>query len=469
MKATEVKSGTILAKAIGINIIILVIVLFGRYNDIIPIIGGSILLLFLTVGSLLSPKNTFFLLFGIKFTYDLLWPFKFSGLGDLGFLELFLIPVGILNCLGLYSKRIETQWLIWYSMIFVLWLSLIPLFNGTLQPIEIIIRESGILLGAIMGSRYIETKNDFNILFYCLLISTIIPVLTPVAQLIAHLMGSEILCYKLDLMRGYRYSGLCYDSGTLGMTSLVSTACSTILLNRGMVGATRKTFLLTLLVVNLLVAIVGGTRSIIALSLACLVISVATNPKRLPIVITMVLIAISLAKPQFDAVFEKTKSDSFRDFDAETLLEKDEYRTMLTGRVSLWQTVWTDFKKGSLLQKLFGSGKYTNAHSSYFALLLQMGVLGLLYYLWIHFYILWRSFTRLKSVELKSLTTIVVLLILGVGISLNVISYTSFQWCLYMLIAGAFKCNQEASDTNVVDYEHTFISNTSINHSSLNT
>ena len=86
------------------------------------------------------------------------------------------------------------------------------------------------------------------------------------------------------------------------------------------------------------------------------------------------------------------------------------------------------------LQKMFGTGLSSNAHSSYFFLLLQIGWVGLIFYIILHlgiFIEIWR-FKRDKLQ--KTFTILLLSAFLLVGISLTTVIYTSFQWFVYILV-----------------------------------
>jgi O-antigen ligase len=110
---------------------------------------------------------------------------------------------------------------------------------------------------------------------------------------------------------------------------------------------------------------------------------------------------------------------------------------MFTGRVSIWQEIWEKFNSGTSVQRLFGAGLTSNAHSSYFFLLLEIGWLGLIYYIIFHGILLFAFLKRRIQAFSKILAIVSWSSILLIGFSATAVMNTSFQWISYMLIGSA--------------------------------
>jgi hypothetical protein len=442
---SSLNQGRLIRQALMINILIFISIIASSYTNSIAIIGGLLIALYLSARSLISPVKAFFLLFGIKLTNDALWFIKIPGFEDYGILHLLLIPIIILVLLGSKMPRNTSRWPIWCAFIYILWVSLSMPMNGISLDFEIILRQAGILIGLLAGYRYLKHSDDFNLLAYFIFISTVLPVLASLTQFFV---GTDvsIFHYKLDSFEQYRYSGLYYDAGTTGMVNLLSLCSNLYLLY---VGAVRKKYIkyhIAFIPLSLFIILSGGTRSIILTASFILMIFLMRNIRKLKIflaTIPLILIILFIGQPYIDKVVTRTSHDIKRPVEFNEILQETEYRTMFTGRVGLWQDIWEEFKSVSYQQQLFGSGLSSNAHSSYFFLLLQIGWLGLFFYLLFHIFLfmalLYRKIPKIqKLLALLSLASILI-----VGFSLSTVTYTSFQWIIYLIIGGVL--NMELS------------------------
>ncbi len=97
-------------------------------------------------------------------------------------------------------------------------------------------------------------------------------------------------------------------------------------------------------------------------------------------------ISVMIFLPELNLIMERSRIDVFdsRILSFGELMTDGTSRILLTGRVGLWQDVWAKFNDGSVLQQIFGRGESSNAHSSYFYLLLMIGYGGLLFYVGMH-------------------------------------------------------------------------------------
>ena len=100
------------------------------------------------------------------------------------------------------------------------------------------------------------------------------------------------------------------------------------------------------------------------------------------------------------------------------------------------------------MEQAFGSGLFTNAHSSYFFLLLEIGALGLAFYLAFHvglFVSLWN--TKVPRAQ-KMAVMMLLVTALMIGISLNTLMYTSFQWVVYLFVGSALNLKLTEEDNS---------------------
>jgi len=231
------KHNQIMIETIIINVLIIVLVFISQYSFVPAAIGGFSIILYLTMTALTRPAKSFFLIFGIKLTFDALWFLKlpFPEYERFKLLELFMIPMIFLVFVGPKLSRQSLRWPIWCSLFYVLWVILAMLLNGNDLDLSLLIRQSGIFLGLFIGLKYLKDEEYFSTLIYMMFISTIIPMLASLVQIIVGPIGIPIFHYKLDSIREYRYSGLYYDPATAGMVSVISLLCNTYLISSGIV------------------------------------------------------------------------------------------------------------------------------------------------------------------------------------------------------------------------------------------
>jgi O-antigen ligase len=151
------------------------------------------------------------------------------------------------------------------------------------------------------------------------------------------------------------------------------------------------------------------------------------------------------AQPYLAYIVNKSSQDFLKPIEIKELLSEKDYRTMLTGRIGIWQDIWNKFNSGDFGQRLFGTGLNSNAHSSYFFLLLQIGWFGLIFYVVFHsalFLSLWNK--KIQNIQ-KTTALLALISLLLIGISLTTVMYTSFQWLIYLLIGGVLNLKNTES------------------------
>ena len=96
------------------------------------------------------------------------------------------------------------------------------------------------------------------------------------------------------------------------------------------------------------------------------------------------------------------------------------------------------------MTKLFGSGFAGMPHSTYFFLLLYLGVFGLFYYLVFHALVL-RELLRCRfNLHQKYVAIFGIGVILTMGISADALLFTSPQWVVYMLVGATLSIESES-------------------------
>lgn len=445
--ALSLQQGKLIRQALMINVFIIISIIASSYSTMPAFIGGILIVLYLSTRALISPVKTFFIVFGIKLTFDALWFVRLPGFEDYGLLHLFLIPVFVLVFFGPKTARHGPRWPISYAFIYLLWVSLTMVTNNVKFDPELLFRQSGIIIGLLVGYRYLRDTEDFNLLAYLIFISTIVPALASLAQI---LMGPDVAIfhYKFDTIREYRYSGLYYDPATTGMVNVLSLGSNLYLLYVGAVKERYRKYHYAFIPLSFLVILSGGTRSIIFTASFILAIFLIRNVRKTFVIIPLLLIVFFLSQSYIDKVVERSAYDVKRPVQLNQILQETEYRTMFTGRIGLWQDIWERVKSGTPFQQLFGSGLSSNAHSSYFFLLLQIGWLGLISYVLSHIFLfmglLYRNIPKTqKLLALLSLSSI-----LMVGFSASTVAYTSFQWIIYLIVGGVLnmEINRQRAD-----------------------
>lgn len=430
----------ILAEALLLDVLVLGLVAAGERAEALALLGGSAIVAYLTLVALARPWKGFLLLVGTKLTCDALWFAKFQSgpLSGLGVLEAFTLPLLVLLARGPLDVRRGARWPVVLGGTYLLWTVVATLAGREVLDPRILVRQAGLVLGLLMGLRYVGGASDLRRLFEAVFVSTLVPLAAFLAQVGAGQLGLTILRHTEDTSRGLRMAGLYYDAGTAAMVNVVSMLGAAFLaLTEGKAGPPRLRFHLALGAAFVGV-VAGGTRSTIgvAVLVACAVV-LGSSRSRLATA-AVVLGAAFAAQSHVAEVLERSSGDMPALSSMGGILHDDalETRTQLTGRVGLWQDAWDEYGRGSWPERLLGTGAVRNTHSTYFFLLLQVGAGGLALYLGLHvalFATLARSGVARVFRMLAALGLAAVLL---VGISLSAVLFTSFQWFLYMVVGA---------------------------------
>lgn len=425
----------LIRQALIINIFIILLYISAKYNEMVALVGGMFLVLYFSAKGLITPVKTFFLVFGIKLTFDSLWFVRIPLYEEYGMLHLLLIPILIVVLFGPKISRHSPRWPIWCAFIYIFWASMAMASNYYGFDVELFIRQAGIIIGLLGGYKYLRNPQDFNTVAYLIFISTVVPILASIIQIYLG-PDSPLFHYKLDTLRDYRYSGLYYDPATAGMVYILSLGSNLYLLYTGAVKKKYVKYHLAFIPLSLFVIFSGGTRSIIITSAFITSIYLIRNLKKSLIIIPLVLIVIFFSQSYIEKAVKRTTYEIRQPIDISQVLHETDYRPMFTGRVGMWQDLYEKFKAGTALQQLFGSGLSSNAHSSYFFLLLQIGYLGLLFYMFFHAF-LFLTILKRKIVKTQKIIALLALSsMLLIGFSASTVVYTSFQWIIYLIVGG---------------------------------
>lgn len=432
---------SLIKQAMVLNIVIIGILIISKFSTLVGFIIGGLLILHLCNIGVRNPVRLFFLIFGIKFTFDTLWVVKHEVL-PISLMELIFIPFGVLVISGTRIGSQKLKNIVIAVAFYILMILLAMVVNQTLD-VEIIVRQSGILIGLLMGLKYIKSPRHLNLLFIMIFISTVLPIFLSSLQLIPGLNSLFLFHNKFDTLRLIRPSGLYFDAGTSGMVCIISIFSSIMLLLSGSVRNLLKIINFILMPLSYALIIVGGTRSIIAIAGLLLAFFISRRLRYGIWVAILMGVMIVIFQPYIDRVVSKTSTDVPSMTQVREMMNDPTNRTMLTGRVGLWQDVWAEFNKRPWTEQLFGTGVSANAHSTYFYLLLQIGWVGILYFIAINLMLLLKigrlaALTRLKFIGYLSLLSFML-----ISISLTAVAFTTFQWATYLLVGGVLRIGVE--------------------------
>lgn len=434
-------------QVVKMNILIFSLAVSAPYTKIPGLLGGLLIILYLTVKALSSPIQIFYMTFGIKLTFDALWIIRnipLPGFGKFSMLELFFIPFIVVIIHGFKQVKLFSQWYIKIAFLLLLWSILAALFNDRIPSIQIVIRQGSMFIGLLIGLRYLKDREHLDLMMKFVFISTIIPVLALFSQFILSQIGIAVFYFTQDNVRGIRLSGLYYDAATAGMAIIISIISNAYLLHVKVIDNRYRLFYIAFFVISVICIILGGTRSMMFTAFLIIIVLFLKNLKQILALTPVFLIIVFLFKPYIDKVILRTTKEisfsqklNITEIEVAEILENKRYKYLFSGRIGLWQNVWKQVKSSSFFQQLLGTGKYSNPHSSYFYLLLQIGFLGLAVYIFFHIF-LFIHLIKKKSID-PTLKSIGILLLLGavlLGISTDVVVYTSFQWLVYLMAGG---------------------------------
>lgn len=420
---------------IFLNVVILGFLSVKAFSTSLAFAGGLLVLAYFLMLALTKPSFAFFMIIGTKLTFDTLWDARIEGI-PFGLLELSIVPLIVLVLSTLRMKFRGAGWVIAPSLIYLALTVLSPLMNGLDFDYKLLIRQSGILIGLLIGLRFIRSIDDFIMVIKVLLLSTVIPITATIIQLLLGSPNVPIFYYTLDSVREYRNAGLYYDAATNGMTNIVALFSSVYLIQSVELSNRTRYVLYGYVILTMIAIISGATRSVLIITSLIFIIFFVKNLKKTLVLAPAILAVLYFMQPYLDRVILKSTREIKEDIIYSKLLTESEYRSMFTGRMSTWQDIWDKFNEGSLLQQFFGTGLSSNAHSTYFFLLLQIGWFGLIFYIFFHLRLL---FTVMKS-PLPSVSRVLgmisLLSLLLMGTSASVVTYTSFQWINYFVVGG---------------------------------
>lgn len=418
-----------------LNVFILFILFVKVVSPSVAFFAGLLVLAYYLMLSVSKPSLAFFMIIGTKLTFDALWDARIEGI-PFGLLELSIVPVIFLVLSAFRMKHKQHQWVIVFSLFYIFLTVFAPLLNDLDFDYKLLIRQSGILIGLLFGLRFIRNADDFKTAINALLISTVVPVIATIIQFLLGRPDISIFHVTLDSVREYRYSGLYYDAATNGMTNIVALFSSAYVVQSEKLSSRLRYLLYWYLVLTTIAVILGATRSILIITSLIYIIFFLKNIKKAFILSPALLAVLYFMQPYLERVVVKSTQEIRGDIQFTKLLSESEYRGLFTGRMSTWQDIWDQFNAGDLLQQLFGSGLNSNAHSTYFFLLLQIGWLGLIFYIIIHLRLLLTIMKSPLPSAFKNIAILSLFAILMMGMSASVVTYTSFQWITYFLIGG---------------------------------
>ncbi len=408
---------------------------------------GFLIIGYLAFLTFFKPVKAFCFIFGIKLTFDAFWFIDLSPIGlEYGLLEIFFVTIVGISFFGPRISFREISWPLVGSVIYLGWVAFSPISNEQTFYIPIFVRQAGICIGLFLGIRYIKNKVQLDFLIYLLFLSTIFPVLASFLQIILSYLDITILYHKTDSVRGFRLSGFYYDPATSGMVNIISLLSNLHLIRNNLVPKKYLSYHFALIPCAYFITLAGTTRSVLFVAtVIVLAYILGKSLKQNLQIIFLCAFLLLFAQPYMEKLQERNLKDLYQGKDISSLwdelpriLEDDQYRSMFTGRVSLWQNIWSMYKSASPSQKLWGTGyTYANAHSSYFFLLLGIGAGGLILYLLIHLRLLSELFSLRLSLSSKKLALLCIVSILLLGTSTTAVNYTSFQWIVYLLVGGA--------------------------------
>lgn len=430
------KKPGIIGKAILINLYILGVIVVARESPAYAYMGGLALIAYLMIVGFMKPQQALFLLFGIKLSFDAFWFIEAPAIMTFRLTELFLLPVLLVISLGFGRLKAGSRHLLMLPLGFIIWVSLAMTLNDQNFDIPLIVRLAGSLIGLFIGMTFIHDRENLHRLLLLVFISTVMPVLASFSQVIGHYAGISFLFYSTDPTRELRLSGLYFDAATTGMVNIVSLISAGYLLLSGTLSRSGTYLMLGFMALTFFGSIVGGTRSILITSTVLIALMTYLRFRKMLKFIPIFALLLVIGKPYLDGVMLKSTQEMKRSIELSQVLTDAEYGQLFTGRVNLWQDVWRQFNDGSVFQMLFGSGINTDAHSTYFYLLLFVGWLGLLYYLLYNF-LLFRTVLRYKGDRMLKYASLFSLLsIFLVGFAASTVVYTSFQWIAYLIVGS---------------------------------
>lgn len=437
---TEEKKGLSLeVRILLVNFFILAIVIAGAVSKAVAAAGAILVLLYLLAKAVKHPGEAVFLAFGVKLTFDALWDVSFFTVplaGTVGPLDLFVLVILVLAFLGPPGERKWAGRLYALPTAYLLWTVTAAAANGFTPGPEVILRQAGMLFGIIVGVKYMRKREDLEKMILVVFLSTLVPVLASTVDATLGPTGLSIFHYKTSSIRGVRLSGLYYDSATTGMMAILSVFTNLYLLGRGLVPQKIRKYQALLIPLAFVVILSGGTRSVTMVTLLGMAVLMTRNRRTVLYIIPFLMICGYFAQPYISNMMSRTEYETKEPIHIGSVLEDESYRGLFTGRVSLWQDIWKEFRGGSDLQVLFGHGRTSNAHSAYFFLLLQVGWLGLAFFIHMHLVLFKGVWLSGADPPFRNFALVCHLGYLLLGFSMATVMYTSFQWIIFLFVAA---------------------------------
>lgn len=322
-----------------------------------------------------------------------------------------------------------------YFFIFICLLSFIFSINLEESLIHIL-RLLGIVAIYLITFNLIETKEDAMRLLYCFPLAMIIPLIVGFNQFI---MGET---YVTPATQMERVEGLFVLANSFARFLFVGLFASIPLFYYA---KKRKIFLSALVVVSITTIILLKVRSVIlGLIVAFLLLSYLTPKirKHLWIIIpTLALLMIPLSLLLFENLLNP---DTTKVYGGETFFWRQE----------LWDQL---FNNAFLKKPIFGFGVGTSSkvsylyttflnlpHNDYLRILIENGILGLIFYLLFFSSNLWSSYKEIKIKENKYFNIIALILIFSfifMSSAANVFYAVTYFWYFFTFLAITHKLN----------------------------
>jgi len=443
------KTSGIIGKAILVNIYILAVIVLAKSSPVYAYVGGLALIAYFMVVGFMQPKQALFLFFGVKLSFDAFWFIEAPEIMNFRLTELFLLPVLLVIFLGFSRLRTGSRHLLLLPLGFVAWVSIAMTLNNQNFDVPLIIRLSGSLIGLFIGLTFIHDRENLHQLLLLVFVSTVMPVMAAFFQIIGSYLGVSFLFYSTEATRELRLSGLYFDAATTGMVNIISLITAGYLLLSGTMQKSTSYFMLAFMALTFFSSVAGGTRSILITSSALIAVMTYLRASKMLKFIPLLGLLLFVSKPYLDGIMLKSTQELKHDIDVSQILTNAEYGQLFTGRVNLWQDVWRQFNDGSVFQMLFGSGINTDAHSTYFFLLLFVGWLGLFYYMFYNLVLLRKILGYKGDRMLKYASLFCLLSIFLVGFAASTVVYTSFQWIAYLIVGSVISISTADKKLNM--------------------
>jgi O-antigen ligase len=432
----------VIAETVVLNVMIIGVMLLGHRLPGVAGVAVGVLVIGLCVKACVQPVPTFFTLIGIKLTYDTLWFLDLPLLSDVARpLAIFLAPVLIVCLVGPRLPLGRPTQVTFCAVLYIGWVVCAQVLNEEPLSLEVTTRQAGMLIGLVLGAKYVRSHNALEFLCLLVSISAVLPVLLGLLQFAFP--EAAIFHAKMDALRGNRASGIYYDSGTASTVYLMACLCSAYLLLASRMTGRAKKYVGILLVCGVALIVAGGTLSMLAAMCCALLILGYMGVVRFrnPLVVcvllplAMVMLYVVRQASLLNPIQNKVTVEFERLEEGVRAGDPFANRQMFSGRMGLWQKAWAEFQEAGTLQKLFGLG-ISGSHSTYVHLLVQIGVVGLLLYLSFHGWIV-SELMRLPGNDVaRTLAILAVLWILLIGVSLTMVWFTSLQWFVYILVGA---------------------------------